>query len=104
MPAYCCTGHASTTCAWDKGTNAEELGLWWTVTRIMNNWCSQTQVSLEVLENISRHNNSVGIIKMTWRWRFNKAIFADSDFCHWSVLGFRKKEGGFSVFDSYLLR
>ena len=59
MPAYCCTGHASTTCAWDKGTNAEVLGLWWTVTRIMNNWCSQTQVSLEVLKNISRHNNSV---------------------------------------------
>lgn len=67
MPAYCCTGHASTTCAWDKGTNAEVLGLWWTVTRIMNNWCSQTQVSLEVLKNISRHNNSVDD---------NKAIFA----------------------------
>ena len=67
MPAYCCTGHASTTCAWDKGTNAEVLGLWWTVTRIMNNWCSQTQVSLEVLKNISRHNNSV---------HDNKAIFA----------------------------
>ena len=76
MAAYCCTGHASTTCAWDKGTNAEVLGLWWTVTRIMNNWCSQTQVSLKVLENISRHNNSVEIIKMTWCWRFNKAIFA----------------------------
>lgn len=67
MPAYCCTGHASTTCAWDKGTNDEVLGLWWTVTRIMNNWCSQTQVSLEVLKNISRHNNSVDD---------NKAIFA----------------------------
>ena len=76
MPAYCYIGHASTTCAWDKGTNAEVLGLWWTVTRIMNNWCSQTQVSLEVLENISRHNNSVEIIKMTWCRRFNKAIFA----------------------------
>ena len=102
MPAYCCTGHASTTCAWDKGTNAEVLGLWWTVTRIMNNWCSQTQVSLEVLKNISRHNNSVEIIKMTIKPSLLQRLTLFS-FRHWSVLGFPKKEGGFSVFDSYLL-
>ena len=74
----------------------------------MNNWCSQTQVSLEVLENISRHNNSVEIIKMTWCWLFNKAISAaaiDVVFLL-PLVSFRfpKKEGGFSVFDSYLLR
>ena len=68
----------------------------------MNNWCSQTQVSLEVLKNISRHNNSVEIIKMTIKPSLLQRLTLFS-LCHWSVLGFPKKEGGFSVFDSYLL-